>query len=199
MRCNLGFSQHSRNTKSRFGHPLNSEQPTKMKPTLPDEHVVPSHLLPELLQEALGAGRRPRRDALHRREVVPCDGRMRGQEEQERRHHEQIGRPELDERLDVVLRRELGDGDQVQALLEGDVHDAVEAVYVEEGEDGEHLVLAVLGRGVLEEGRVVALDQVRHQIVVAEHYALRDAGRAARVGQEGGAPGVDSRQFGFVA
>jgi hypothetical protein len=66
-----------------------------------------------------------------------------------------------------------------RALLEREVQEHRHSVDVEERQDGEHAV------GVLQVDVDAALCHIRHEIAVAQHDALGDAGGPRRVRQDG--------------
>jgi hypothetical protein len=116
-------------------------------------------------------------DELQARQVVAVDERALGQREDDRRHEVGLRRAVGLDQLQVALEVEARHRHDGGAVAQDRVHHDVQSVDVEERQDADERV--VLRHGLLR-GR---LQDVGHEIAVAEHHALGQARGAARVGQ----------------
>ena len=163
--------------------------------TLGNGAILPTDLLQEVIYQSLlhrrGAAEHPR-DAL---QMLGGDLRMCDQEEQQRGNDEEHRGLVLLEAGDVILGRELGHRHEVRAHVHQVVQDRVEAIDVEEGQNGKDGILELVS-WVLEvdEGWVYQLRDIRHQITVRQHHTLGDAGRTRAVRQHCDVCGFDRRE-----
>ena len=136
----------------------------------------------------LGAqGRGARVDERQAREVIALDDRALGQCEDDRRDEEGLRRAVLLHEAEVALEVEARHRHERRAVAQDGVHDDVQAVDVEQRQDADERVVG--GHRLLRRG----LQDVRHQVAVGEHYALRQARGAARVGQRDEVVGAGGR------
>lgn len=156
----------------------------KENQTLRDYAILASDLMIKCIDQSLLHGSGTAEYSFDAVQVCRSNFRMRYEEQQERRHDEQNSRFVLFQASQVILGRELGHGDQVIADVGQVVEDGVEAVYVEEGQDGQDGFLRHLRRhGIVYHVRVNQLNDVGHEVTVGQHHSLGHARGARTVGQ----------------
>lgn len=106
--------------------------------------VFTTNFLQESVDKSFLHRRSPAEYLRDTRQMLCRDLRMRHQEQQQRRHDKQHRGLVLDQARDVILRCELGHGDSVGADKSRVVEDRIEAVDVEERQDGKDRLLIVV-------------------------------------------------------
>ena len=111
------------------------------------------------------------------RQIVAVHGRMLGEREHERWHHERPGDAILLHGGEERLQLEPGHGDEGRATPQRQVQHHLHPVDVEERQDRDD---AILLRHMVHRG---CLEQVGHEIAMRQHHALGESRGAARVRQ----------------
>ena len=104
---------------------------------------------------------------------------MLGQGEHQRRHDEGARDAILLQQPEKRLQLELGQRHERGAVPQAQVQDDLHPIDMEERQHGDD---AILLRDVKHWG---GLDQVRHEVAMRQHHALRESGGATRVRQHG--------------
>ncbi len=130
-------------------------------------------LLGELCAERCGSGENLREAG----EIETVDHGVLRESKHDRRDSKQPGDLVLLNQAETLLEIEARDRHDGRSLAEEEVHQHLHAVNVEERQHCENDLTVLDIQGVL------ALDEVRHQVLVRQHDALGESGRSRRVRQ----------------
>ena len=146
------------------------------------EAVALSHATSQPLlhrhRELTAQGRGAAEDRLQRAQIIVCDHRVLGERQHDGRHHIHIRDAMILQRFEKQFKFELGQGHDGGSLHQRAAQNDHHAVDVKEGQDADDGIV-----GGQHGHRRMHLTQIRHQIAMRQHHALRDARRAAGVRQ----------------